>query len=171
MMQRRTATDRAGFVLPLLPDAARMVDLGCGPGAITVGLARAAPTVSILGIDREDSQVALARGAAPAAGVTNVEFHQGSAYNLPVADRGVDLVFSHAVFEHLADPVAALAECRRVLTPGGVVALCASDWSRAHLDPVDADVEHALEGHYLLRRRGPVRRRSPRRPRRRRWLH
>jgi len=41
----------------------------------------------------------------------------------------------------------------RVLRPGGVHAVCCSDWSRAQLDPLDADVTDALEGHYPLRRR------------------
>lgn len=153
MMGWRKAGDRAAFVLPFLAHAARLVDVGCGPGSITAGLAQAAPTVSVLGVDREDSQVALAREGARAAGATNVEFEQGSAYDLPVADRNVDVVFAHAVFEHLADPVRALVEFGRVLRPGGVVAVSSSDWSHAQLDPFDEEVEQALEGHYLLRRR------------------
>ena len=107
----------------------------------------------MLGIDREDSQIRQARHAARDAEVSNVEFEQGSAYDLPVAARSVDVVFSHALFEHLADPAAALAEFGRVLRPGGAIAVCCSDWSRATLDPYDADVAAALEGHCLLRRR------------------
>lgn len=153
MMGRRTAGARAGFVLPFLTDAARVVDVGCGPGSITVGLARAAPAVSVLGLDQEDSQIGLARAAAGAAGTANVAFEQGSAYRLPVAEGSVDVVFAHAVFDHLADPAGALGEFGRVLGPGGVIAVSSSDWSQAVLDPFDADVERALEGHYLLRRR------------------
>ena len=153
MMGRRTAGARAGFALPFLTDATRVVDVGCGPGSITVGLARAAPAASVLGVDREDSQIGLAREAARGTGAANVAFEQGSAYGLPVAEGSVDVVFAHAVFEHLADPAAALAEFARVLRPGVVIAVSSSDWSRAVLDPFDADVERALEGHYLLRRR------------------
>lgn len=153
MTGRPTAGDRAAFALPLVSAASRMIDLGCGAGIITAGLARAVPTVSVLGIDREQSQVALARETARNAGAPNAQFEQGSAYDLPLADRSVDLVFAHAVFEHLAAPHRALAEFGRVLRDGGVVALSSSDWSRAALDPFDDDVERALDAHCLLRRR------------------
>lgn len=153
MMGRRTAKDRAAFVLPFLPGAVGVLDVGCGPGTITVGLAHAAPASAVTGIDRELSQIVMARAAAEAAGVANARFEQGSAYELPVADRSVDLVFSHAVFEHLAHADRALAEFGRVLRDGGVIALSTSDWNRAQLDPHDDDVDRALRAHYLLRRR------------------
>lgn len=151
MMGRRTAGDRASFALPFLSEVTRLLDLGCGPGTITIGLAQAASAVAVLGVDREGSQVAMARDAAQAAGVTNAQFEQGSAYELPLEDRSVDLVFAHAVFEHLALPQRALAEFGRVLRADGVVALASSDWSRALLDPFNDDVKQALRGHYLLR--------------------
>lgn len=151
MMGRRTAGDRASFALPFLSEVTRLLDLGCGPGTITIGLAQAAPAVAVLGVDREASQVAMARDTAQAAGVTNAQFEQGSAYELLLEDRSVDLVFAHAVFEHLALPQRALAEFGRVLRADGVVALASSDWSRARLDPFNDDVEQALRGHYLLR--------------------
>ncbi len=152
MMGKRTADERAAFVLRFLPEVTRMVDVGCGPGTITVGLAQTtAPGVEVSGFDRELSQVEMAREAARAAGVTNVQFQQGSAYELPLADHSVDLVFAHAVLEHLASPRRALAEFGRVLREGGVVAVASSDWSAARLDPWNDDVDRALRGHYLLR--------------------
>lgn len=154
IMRQRTADDRARFALGFLPHVARMVDVGCGPGTITMGIARAAgPGAAVLGVDREQSQVDVARDVARHAGLTNTRFEQGSAYDLPLDDRTVDLVLAHAVLEHLGSPRQALAEFRRVLRGHGVLAIASSDWSSAHLDPWNDDVEEALQGHYLLRRR------------------
>ena len=98
----------------------------------------------MLGIDAEPSQF-------PAE--STVDFVAGSAYALPVSSESVDLVFAHGLFEHLGRPVEALREMRRVLRPGGVLALSTSDWSRARLRPKTVNVVAALRGHYLLRRR------------------
>src|SRR5439155_22993921 len=76
-----------------------------------------------------------------------------SVSSLRVASDTIDLAFAHALFEHLARPVEALAELRRVLRPGGTLAVSTSDWSRARLRPRTANVSAALRGHYLLRRR------------------
>lgn len=154
MMGQRSAKERAAFVLPYLSEDTRVLDIGCGPGTITIGLAHAvSPHGVALGVDRESSQVELARQASRAAGVGNLRFEQGSAYELPVAEGSVDVVFAHAVFEHLASPAQALVEFRRVLRAGGVVALTSSDWSAATLDPWNDDVDRALRAHYLLRKR------------------
>lgn len=151
-MRRRTAHERAAFALPFLSEANRIVDVGCGPGTITIGLAQAtASDTEILGVDRKLSQVEMAREAAQAAGVTNAQFKQSSAYELPLADHSVDLVFAHAVFKRLAFPERALTEFSRVLRGNGVIAVTNSDWSGAHLEPWDDDVDRALRGHYLLR--------------------
>lgn len=147
MLTGRTATERAAFLLPLLANGQRVLDLGCGPGTITAGLAEAiAPDGLLLGIDREPSQLALARSTAAA------RFAAGRADALPVATHSLDVVFAHAVFEHLPDPASALAELARALRPGGLVALSSSDWSGARIEPHTPDVERALAGHYRLRR-------------------
>ncbi len=148
MLTGRTATERAGFVLPLLADGQRVLDLGCGPGTITAGLAEAvAPTGTLIAIDREPGQLVLATTAAPSAhGVA------ARAEALPVATGTLDVVFAHAVFEHLPNPVAVLTELQRVLRPGGLLALSSSDWSAARVEPRTPDVERALAAHYRLRR-------------------
>lgn len=154
MMGQRSAHQRAAFILPYLTQDTRVLDVGCGPGSITLGLAQAvSPHGMVVGIDRESSQVELARQTAQAMGVSNVRFEQGSAYELPVDHGSVDIVFAHAVFEHLALPGQALIEFRRVLRAGGLVALTSSDWSAATLQPYTDDVDCALRAHYLLRQR------------------
>jgi SAM-dependent methyltransferase len=154
MMARRTAESRAGFILPFLRPGMRVLDIGCGPGTITLGLARAvSPGGSCVGIDMAASQIELARAAARDLDADGVAFETGSVYALPFADGSLDLVHSHAMFEHLARPDAALAEIRRVLRPGGIVGICSSDWAGAIVDPRTDDVEIALRCHLQLRRR------------------
>jgi SAM-dependent methyltransferase len=142
MLTGRTAADRAAFVLPLLGNDQRVLDLGCGPGTITAGLSG-----FVLGIDGEPTQLTLAQAAAPAA-----RFASARADALPIATHALDVAFAHALFEHLPDPTAALVELRRVLRPGGLLALSSSDWSGADITPRTPDVEKALAGHYRLRR-------------------
>ena len=131
----------------------RVLDAGCGPGTITRGLARAVtPGGSCTGVDGEASQIELARAHVDAMH-GNLTFEVASIYRLPFAAASFDAVLSHAVFEHLARPHAALAELRRVLRPGGVVGVCSSDWSDAQIDPRGEDVDVALRCHLLLRRK------------------
>lgn len=150
MMSARTAAQRAVFAQPLLGPGMWVVDVGCGPGSITLGLA---PDARVTGVDRDHGQAALAAAAARRTGRSTVDFLVGSVYALPFADESMDVAFSHALFEHLAAPADALAELRRILKPGGRLALSTSDWSRARLRPKTANVDAALRGHYLLRRR------------------
>jgi ubiquinone/menaquinone biosynthesis C-methylase UbiE len=150
MMSARTAAERATFAQPLFGPGMWVVDLGCGPGSITLGLGAGS---RVTGVDVDAGQVAMARDVARRAGRSTVDFLAASAYRLPFADGSFDVAFSHALFEHLAAPSDALAELRRVLKPGGRLALSTSDWSKARLRPKTANVDAALRGHYLLRRR------------------
>jgi SAM-dependent methyltransferase len=150
MLTRRTAATRAAFFLPFLAPGMRVLDVGCGPGTITHGLAEVvSPGGTCVGIDVEASQIELA-GATP---VANLTFEVASAYALPFPDGSFDAVFSHALFEHLARPADVAAELARVLRPGGVVGVCCSDWGDAFVDPRTPDVERALACHVTLRRR------------------
>ncbi|WP_236790702.1 methyltransferase domain-containing protein [Amycolatopsis sp. GM8] len=148
MMSARTASDRAGFVLRTLKPGMRVLDAGCGQGTITRGFVPVVgPLGRVLGVDAEPRQF-------PAeTSVSTVDFVAGSVYELPVRSESIDLVYAHALFEHLSRPADALLELRRVLRPGGVLALSTSDWSRARLQPRTVNVVAALRGHYLLRRR------------------
>ncbi|WP_370945232.1 methyltransferase domain-containing protein [Amycolatopsis sp. cg5] len=147
MMAARRAGDRAAFVMPHLNPAVTLLDVGCGPGTITTGLL---PAARVIAVDSEPSQLVHARRRHPR---SKVEFLAASAYALPLDDSSIDIVFAHALIEHLADPARALGEFRRVLRTGGLLALSTSDWSRAKLRPKTANVDAALRGHYLLRRR------------------
>ena len=125
-LSRRTAGVAAAFFLPHLRPGMRLLDCGCGPGTITLGLAGAVAPGEVVGIDPLANRLGLARAAAAAQGVENVRFEQGDMHALPFDDAAFDAAFVHAVMEHIAEPVAALAEVRRVLKPGGVVGIRSS---------------------------------------------
>ncbi|SHL21072.1 Methyltransferase domain-containing protein [Pseudonocardia thermophila] len=148
-LRHPTVAERVAFALELVEPGARVLDVGCGAGTLTALLVDpAGPEGSVLGVDLTRANLATARERCPAAA-----FVAGSAYALPVADGVVDLVFAHALMEHLARPDRALVEFRRVLRPGGRVALSSSDWGGARVLPRDRDVHRALSAYVGLRRR------------------
>lgn len=150
MLTARTAAERAGMLLPRLTDGMRILDLGCGPGSITTGLAAAvAPHGVVLGVDLSVPQLTLASQVlGPGCGLV-----AGLAEALPVRAGAFDIVHAHAVFEHLTAPHVVLAEIRRVLRPGGLLALSSSDWSGAAIEPRTAAVDTALRAYWRLRQR------------------
>ncbi len=152
-MQRRHAARDAAFLLPLLKPGMMLLDCGCGPGTITIGLAEAVAPGSVVGVDLEPSQIAIAERTAREHGLTNVRFQTASAYQLPFPDRSFDVVFSHALFEHLAEPLDALLEVRRVLRPGGIAAIASPDWSGNLMAPPDAEAERAVAVFQAIQRR------------------
>ena len=140
---RRTAENSAAFLLPHLRADAAVLDVGCGPGTITVGLARRAGRV--VGLDMSEDMVGAARDHAATEGVANVTFEVGSAYELPSDDGSFDVVYAHQVLQHLADPIRALREFRRVLRPGGLVAVRDSDYATMIHAPVEPAIERWLD--------------------------
>jgi hypothetical protein len=73
----RTAASMAGFFLPHLRPGMRVLDCGCGPGSITVGLAEHVAPGEVIGIDLDPTHIALAQRRAAAAGPANVRFARG----------------------------------------------------------------------------------------------
>ena len=122
LLDRRNAESHAGYFLPSLKPGFRVLDFGCGPGTISVGLAEAVGADGELhGIDLEESQIETARAAALAGGHDNATFHIGDATNLPFEDGYFDAAHCHTLLNHVPDTRAALAEVRRVLKPGGTL--------------------------------------------------
>jgi SAM-dependent methyltransferase len=143
-MAARTVEEHGAFFAPHLRPGAWLLDCGCGPGSITLGLARLVAPGGVIGVDREPSQVAAAVRAASGGRGSNARFLAAEADRLPFADASFDAVFSHALLEHLADPVGALREFRRVLRPAGRVGVCSPDWDGFVLAPDSAEVRRAL---------------------------
>ncbi len=143
LLDRRSAESHAGYLLPHLKAGDRVLDFGCGPGTITVGLAKAVEPGEAHGIDMEESQVALARAAAEAGGHNNATFHVGDVTSLPFEDDYFDAAHCHAVLMHVPDTAATLSEVMRVLKPGGVVGCRELFVSGCFLEPTDERVPQA----------------------------
>lgn len=99
----------------------RVLDVGCGAGAVSLAMARAAPGATIVGVDRETGYVAHARSRAAERGIANASFQTGEALSLPFPDASFDIVWSKHVLQWIADNGRALAEMVRVVRPGGRV--------------------------------------------------
>ncbi|WP_240644195.1 class I SAM-dependent methyltransferase [Antribacter gilvus] len=135
--RRRTAANSAAFLLPHLRPDMTLLDVGCGPGTVTVDLAERLSQGSVVGVDASDKVLEAARehaaehAAARTAGQTeaNVRFEQANAYELPFEDDSFDVVYAHQLLQHLSDPVAALREMKRVARPGGLVAVRDADYA------------------------------------------
>jgi len=138
----RQATHQAAFFLPYLHPGMTLLDCGCGPGAITLGLAEVVAPSQVVGVDREPSMVERACTLSKERQVAHVRFQVGDICDLPFPASSFDAVFTCAVLEHLEDPVQALREIGRVLTPGGIVGVASTDWSEPLISPPDDALRH-----------------------------
>ena len=139
----RTVENSAAYLIDHLVPGTDVLDVGCGPGTITVDIAGRVAPGRVLGIDAADEVVAAAR--AEAGDVTNIELRVDDVYALQVDDASFDVVHAHQVLQHLTDPVAALREMRRACRPGGVVAARDSIYRAMTWFPLDPRLDRWLE--------------------------
>ncbi|WEV28628.1 methyltransferase domain-containing protein [Streptomyces sp. 71268] len=125
----RTAENSAGYLLPELTAGRAVLDVGCGPGTITADFAARVAPGRVTGVDAAGSVLDQARAVAAERGLDNVTYAVGDVYRLDFPDASFDVVHAHQVLQHVADPVAALREMRRVCRPGGVVAVRDADYA------------------------------------------
>jgi SAM-dependent methyltransferase len=116
----RTIENSAAYLADRLTPGLSLLDVGCGPGTITVEFADRLAPGRVVGLDA--SAEVIAQAAALGADRPNLEFVVGDAYALPFADDTFDIAHAHQTLQHVADPVAVLRELRRVTKPGGIVA-------------------------------------------------
>ncbi len=135
--QWRTAANSAAYLLPHLTPGMRVLDIGCGPGTITLDLAGHVAPGPVVGIDVVPEPLEVARAEATARGDATTTFALGDVYALDAADGAFDVVHAHQVLQHLSDPVAALREMRRVCRPGGLVAGRDADYAAMTWYPAD----------------------------------
>jgi ubiquinone/menaquinone biosynthesis C-methylase UbiE len=133
----RTVENSAAYLLPHLAPGQRLLDVGCGPGTITLDLAGRVAPGEVVGIDVAADVVAAAEADRERAGVGHVRFAVGDVYALGDDDASYDVVHAHQVLQHLSDPVRALRELRRVLKPGGVLAVRDGDYGGFVWSPPD----------------------------------
>jgi SAM-dependent methyltransferase len=141
----RTAARDAAFFTRYLRPGMRVLDVGCGPGTITLGLAQLVAPGEVIGIDIQTSLIERAASLAKARGQTNLRFEHADLYALPFADRCFDAAFGNGVLMHLAEPMRALAQLRRVLRPGGVIGVRDPDFGAVLYAPMTPLLQRWLE--------------------------
>ncbi|MGD9622482.1 MAG: class I SAM-dependent methyltransferase [Mycolicibacterium sp.] len=122
----RTAENSAGYLLPYLRADMRLLDIGAGPGTISVDLAKRVAQVTAA--EKGDQELRLSRDLADERGIANMTFEVLDIHALDIADDTYDVVHAHQVLQHVADPVQALREMGRVTRPGGLVAARDADY-------------------------------------------
>jgi ubiquinone/menaquinone biosynthesis C-methylase UbiE len=124
----------------------RVLDAGCGPGRVTVPLARALGSLGeVVAIDIQPRMLERAREKARAAGLTNIRFHELAIEEKELGNAQYDRVLLVAVFGEIPDHGAALREIHRALKPGGILSI-----TETLFDP------HYQRRHIILQLASPV---------------
>jgi len=121
------ATMRETIARLPLDEEHRLLDVGCGTGALLYRLTAIHPATRLVGVDPVPAMLKVARRKLP----SDIALHEGWAEQLPFADAQFDLVVSCSMFHYVARPLDALIEMRRVLRPGGQLVL--TDWCGDYL--------------------------------------
>jgi len=130
----RTVENSAAYLVPHLRPGLSLLDVGSGPGTITLEFAERLAPGRVVGIDAADDVVAQARARGAESG-SAAEFAVADAYALDFPDDTFDIVHAHQVLQHVGDPVAVLREMRRVVKPGGIVAARDVDYVNVSIYP------------------------------------
>jgi 2-polyprenyl-3-methyl-5-hydroxy-6-metoxy-1,4-benzoquinol methylase len=101
-----------------------ILDLGCNDGAITVGYPNQGAR-QVVGVDIDEAAI---RRAQERQGAENASFCVGRTTSVAVPDNSFDVVICYDVFEHVSQPAAILAECHRLLKPGGKMLIGTWGW-------------------------------------------
>jgi SAM-dependent methyltransferase len=132
----RTLENNFPELKPYLRPGVKVLDIGCGPGNLTIGVAQAIYPGTVVGLDVKQERIEQAATLASQEETDNVSFEVGDVHNLKYADESFDVVYSHTAFHSFVDPLQALAEQRRVTTKGGwVIAAGVRDWGLVNRYP------------------------------------
>jgi SAM-dependent methyltransferase len=130
----------------------RCLDLGCGPGDVSLALAeRVGPTGRVLAVDADAEAISLARERSAASRLANVDFIVADVYDVELRG-GFDLAYSRLLLQHLANPGAILRRMWNVVRPGGVVAVEDADFEGGFCYPSDEGFEFWLQRYPRLLR-------------------
>lgn len=140
----RTALNSAAHLIPHLVPGRSLLDVGCGPGTITMDFAARLAPGKVIGIDASADVIGQASVDGAALGLDNLSFEVGDAYALDHPDGSFDVVHAHQVLQHTADPVAMLREMRRVTAAGGVVTARDVDYEGVIITPQSPGLEEWL---------------------------
>ena len=149
----RTPESTAAFFLPYVRQGMRLLDVGCGTGSITQGFVRyvAEGGGSVVGVDVNSEAIDFANSRFSGEGISFVE---ANLYHLPFFENSADAIFCHGVLIHMRDPVSALREMYRILSPGGIVGLSAVDHDSMIIYPKNIWLEKSIRLYERLWRLG-----------------
>lgn len=139
----RTVENSAAHLIGHLRAGTSVLDVGCGPGTITVDIAQRVAPGRVVGVDPSSDAITAAREAAHAAGVT-VDLRVGDLADVVATGETFAIVHAHQVLQHLADPVAALIDMGRACAPGGFIAARDADYASMGWAPADPDLDRWL---------------------------
>lgn len=143
----RTAVNSAAYLLPHLRPGMRILDVGCGPGTITLDLAEAVGADGlVVGLEPVEGPLVAAREQAAARGDQRTQFVVGDVHDLAAAlgDERFDVVHAHQVLQHLGDPVGALRAMAAVCRPGGLIAARDVDYETMTWHPASPGLDDWL---------------------------
>lgn len=146
----RNAENSAGYLLEHLRPGQTMLDIGCGPGTLSIDLARRVAPGRVLALDVATDVLDEARARAAEAGIDTVTFAVGDAYDLDLPDGAFDVVHAHQVLQHVSDPVAMLRELGRVRAADGVVAVRDADYAAFTWYPEDPALDRWLDLYHAV---------------------
>ncbi len=127
-----------------LAPGTRLLEVGCGVGAVLAVLGQEFPGLQLTGLDIESKQLAFARRHLERAGV-EASLVEADALGLPFPDRSFDHVWMTWFLEHVSDPVVVLRESGRVLVPGGAITAIEVDYSTCRAEPSTPALEALFE--------------------------
>ena len=142
----RTAANSAAYLLPHLRPGLDLLDVGCGPGTLTVDLAARVAPGRVTGVDVAADAVAAATDHARTTGAGNADFRAGDFRTMGLAPGSFDVVHAHQVLQHLREPVEALRAMAGLARPGGgVVAARDADYAAMTWAPSEPALDRWLE--------------------------
>src|SRR4029078_5093736 len=139
------------YLAPHLIGGISVLDLGCGPGTITADIGRRVAPGRVLGVDVSAEVIEEARR--DGGGGPNVEFAVGDLHSLDIDENTFDIVHAHQVLQHLADPVGALRQMKRVCRRGGLVAARDGDYGAFRWYPDEPTIDRWLALYPTIARR------------------
>lgn len=140
----RTAENSSAYLLPHLRPGLDLLDVGAGPGTITADLAALVAPGRVTALEATPEALELSRAELGRRGV-GADFVVGDVHALDLPDDSFDVVHAHQVLQHVADPVQALREMRRVCRPGGIVAARDSDYRAFAWYPELPEIDRWME--------------------------